>query len=54
MIRIALGILLGSWLVIGTMSLASKIAERREVKKISKAKIKNYAKKYVEEHNIED
>lgn len=54
MIRIALGILLGAWLTIGSMSLASKIAERREVKKIAKAKVKTYAQKYVEEHNIEE
>lgn len=54
MIKIALGMLLGAWLIMGTMSLACKIADRRAAKKIAKAKVNDYAKKYVEEHEIED
>lgn len=54
MIKIALGMLLGAWLIIGSVAAVSAIQEKRVAKKIAKAKIKSYASKYVEEHKIED
>ena len=54
MIKIALGMLLGAWLIMGSVSAVTAIQERRIAKKLAKAKIKEYAAKYVDEHEIEE
>ena len=54
MIKIALGMLLGAWLILGSLSAMSAISDRITAKRIAKAQIKSYAKKYVEEHEIEE
>jgi hypothetical protein len=50
MLKIAFGIVLGFFIIVGICSLAAKVQEKRTAKKIAKATMQEYADRYLEEH----